>query len=263
MRALDNNLLFRDKNDYYRGVFSIYEFNNSKPVSIEKRRKQRKRFKTDQARRGPTPPPPELGEGGPRPTIEEDKRDKLVFVEAFCLMPNHIHLLLKQIQEDGITKYMSKFGTGLGGYINRKHNRKGHVFQGRFLDVAINDDEHLKIIFTYIHTNSVALIEPKWKDLGIRDSERAIQFIENYKWSSYSDYLDKQNFPSVTDRAFVSEVAGGVGECRKHVNHWINKKEELRRFVSKVDADLIKAQKAQKAQNPSPPDQREGGPPSL
>ena len=88
LRAIDDNLLFKNTNDYYRGVFSIYEFNNAKPVTIQRRREVRNSFKELLKLRG-APSSTDSGLG------EEDERDKIVEVLAFCFMPNHIHLLLK------------------------------------------------------------------------------------------------------------------------------------------------------------------------
>lgn len=221
LRGIDNNLTFKDINDYYRGIFSIYEFNNSNPVSIKERRKIRAKFKKIQSARG-------RASGAEN---EEDKRDKLVEVLAFCFMPNHIHLLLKQIKDDGITKFMSKVGTGYGGYFNRKYSRKGHVFQNRFSTVHIKDDNQLKIVFVYIHTNPTSLIEPHWKEKGIKEPEKVIKFLENYKWSSYPDYIERKNFPSITDRKFMLDIIGDKRTCKEFVEDWVKYKGEIREFA--------------------------------
>jgi len=214
LRGIDDNLIFKDIDDYYRGIFSIYEFNNAKPVEIWIRRKQRKKEK--------------LLEGALRGRASQylQQREQLVEVLAFCFMPNHIHLLLKQLKDNGITKFMSKVGTGYGGYFNRKYNRKGYVFQNRFSAVHIKDEGQLKVVFTYIHTNPISLIEPKWKELGIKNPEEVIEFLENYKWSSYLDYIDKNNFPSVTEREFILKIIGGEHGCRDFIKNWIEHKRE-------------------------------------
>jgi len=216
LRAIDDNLLFKNIDDYYRGIFSIYEFNTTNPVTIRERRKIRVQLK--KADRGPS-------------SVAEafiDKRDKLVEVFGFCFMPNHFHLLLKQLKENGITKFMSKGGTGLGGYFNRKYSRKGHVFQDRFTAIHIKNEDQLKTIFVYIHTNSISIIEPKWKEIGIKESEKVIKFLENYKWSSYPDYIGKKNFPSVTDRDFILEIMGGKQGCEEFIKNWVRYKGKIR-----------------------------------
>lgn len=216
LRAIDDNLIFKDTNDYYRGIFSVYEFNDIKPVSIKKRRESRIRFK----------------EGRGRTSTFIDERDKLVEILCFCFMPNHIHLLLKQIKDDGVTEFMRKFGTGYGGYFNRKYNRKGYVFQNRFKDVHIENDDQLRTVFTYIHTNPISLIEPNWKEMGIKESEKVIKFLEDYKWSSYPDYIGKKNFPSVSEREFMLKIMGGEQGCRDFVENWVRYKGEIRKFTS-------------------------------
>lgn len=221
LRGIDGNLIFKNTDDYYRGIFSIYEFNNAKSVEISKRR-----HKIQSAKR-------KLKKiGGERVSANSDKRDKLVEVLVFCLMPNHIHLLLKQLKENGITKFMRKVGAGYGGYFNRKYSRKGYVFQNRFLAVHIKNDNQLKAIVTYIHTNPISFIEPKWKEKGIREPKKVIKFLENYKWSSYLDYIGKKNFPSVTSRDFTLEVIGGIEGCKKFVDNWVRYKKEIKKYAT-------------------------------
>ncbi len=210
-RGIDENLIFKDVDDYYRGIFSIYEFNNIKPVEIKERRKQRKKEKTS---------------GDPF----SDTREKLVEILAFCFMPNHIHLLLRQLKDDGITRFMRKLGAGYGGYFNRKYDRKGYVFQNRFLPVHIKNDNQLKIVFTYIHVNPLSLIEPKWKEIGIKNPEETIKFVENYKWSSYSDYIGIKNFPSVTERDFILKIMDSKQRCKDFIENWLEYKKEIRKF---------------------------------
>jgi len=225
-RALDNNLIFKDINDYYRGIFSIYEFNNADPVEIWKRRRDRMIEKKKEKMWEVGSPPV----SGSQTIFTADKRDKFLDILVFCFMPNHIHLLLKQIKENGVTNFMKKLGSGYGSYFNKKYNRKGYVFQNRFKDVHIENDNQLKVIFTYIHTNPISLIEPGWKENGIKDKEKTKAFLEEYKWSSYLDYIDKKNFPSITEREFLTEVMGGAEGCKSAINNWIYYKHEISKF---------------------------------
>lgn len=216
VKRIGDELLFKNVDDYYRGIFSIYEFNTTDLVTIRERRKIRAQMKRTR-------------QADSVPIAVVDNRDLLVENLAFCFMPNHIHLLLKQIKEGGISKFMQKFGAGYSSYFRDKYKieRKGHFFQGAFDSVHIKDDEQLKVVFVYIHTNPISLIEPNWKELGIRNTEGTIEFLENYKWSSYQDYLGKKNFPSVTKRDFLSEIMGGKQGCRDFVGHWVEYKGEI------------------------------------
>lgn len=221
IRRIEDELLFADAADYFRGIFSIYEFNTVNSVVIREQRKNRDR----------------VSDG-------TDGRDKLVEILAFCLMPNHAHLLLKQLKDGGITKFMNKFGAGYPAYFRRKHSteagsmdkiiNKGYFFQGRFVSVHIKTDVQLKTVFAYIHTNPISLIEPKWKEGIISDSQKAIEFLENYKWSSYLDYIGKNNFPSVTDRSFFLDLFGGSEEYKRFIAEWIKHKKETKELAGEA-----------------------------
>ena len=221
MRALDDNLIFKDLNDYYRGIFSIYEFNNANSVEIWKRRRNRIVEKKRE----------KLGDIG-SPTIL-DGRDKFVEILAFCFMSNHIHLLVKQIRDNGISKFMQKTGIGLGKYFNSKYKRKGHVFQDCFGSVHIENDNQFMTTVSYIFTNPVALIETGWKELGIRNHsvKDVVKFLEEYKWSSYQDCIGIKNFPSVTERKFLMEMMGGAEGLKEIIKDWIEHKKDIAKFA--------------------------------
>lgn len=213
-RGIDDNLLFKSIDDNYRGIFSIYEFNDSRGVEIRDRRRARIKFKeaTNSATKA----------CGERVSASStDYRDKLVEVIAFCLMPNHIHLLARQIKDGSLVKFMRKFGAGYGGYFNKKYNRRGHIFQNNFKAVHIKTDNQLMAVWAYIHANPASLIEPKWKERGIHNFKKTIKFLENYKWSSCSDYLGIANFPSVTERDFILEMIGGQKKCEDFLNDYL------------------------------------------
>jgi len=205
IRGVDGRLIFVDENDRWRGVFSVYEFNTTESVTIREKRKEREKFKKQITQ-------------SMIEAMQMDKRDKLVEVLVFAFMPNHIHLVLRQLKPDGISIFMQKFNSGYTVYFNNKYERNGHLFQGRFKAIHIDDDEYLKTVFTYIHTNPISIIEPKWKEFGIRDHKAAIEFLENYRWSSYMDYIGKKNFPSVTDRDFLTKIFGDQEAMKKFVN---------------------------------------------
>lgn len=96
---------------------------------------------------------------------------------AYCLMPNHFHLLVKQKAIDGITRLMRQITTGYSMYFNKRYNRQGHLFQGRFKAANIDSDEHLLHLSRYIHLNP--------KDRGVSLTE--------FEWSSYLNYLGNKN----------------------------------------------------------------------
>ena len=158
------------------------------------------------------------------PTMQE--REKFVEVLAFSFMPNHLHMILKQTRENGISKFMQKVGTGYANYFNKKYKRMGHLFN-KFRAVHISSDNQLKNAFVYVHTNLISMIEPGWKEKGIENPKKVREFLENNKRHSYPDYLGKSNFPSVTERGFLLESMGGAEGCKTYVNGWVTHKKDL------------------------------------
>lgn len=212
IRGIDDNKLFKNIDDYYRGIFSIYEFNNAKPVTIRACRKVRARIKRT------------LQKLNRDPNSVADRRDKYVEILAFCLMPNHLHLLVRQLKDGGIIKFMRKLGIGYGKYFNIKYKRKGYVFQNRFVAVRIKNEKQLIAVLIYIHTNPISLIEPEWKENGIRNIEKVLKFLKNYRWSSHPDYLEEKNFPSVTERSFLLEIMNGQQGYKRFFRDWLKYK---------------------------------------
>lgn len=151
-----------------------------------------------------------------------DVGEKIVAIGAYKLMPNHIHLLVKEISEGGITEFMRKINTAYSMYFNKKYERVGPLFQGTFGAQHIVQDEHLKYLFAYIHLNLIKLIEPKWKDNGIKDFKRAMKYLDSYIFSSYLSYcgelseegniLSKKEFPDYFSEKY---------SFKKFINDWL------------------------------------------
>jgi len=141
---------------------------------------------------------------------------------AFCLMPNHFHLVLRQKKENGVPLFMKKLGGGYAMYFNEKYQRVGSLFQGRFKAIAVADEAYFLQLSRYVHLNPAGLAERGWKDKGIGDWRKVGEFLENYRWSSYLDYIGKKNFPSLTSREFLLEMFGGNPvEYGKFVREWL------------------------------------------
>lgn len=148
-------------------------------------------------------------------------RKRIVDLLAFALMPNHYHLILREIIPNGISLFMQKLG-GYTSYFNKQYNRVGPLFQSRYKSVLIQDDVQLHAVFAYVHTNPVELIEPGWKESKVENKKRALEYLENYKRSSYRDYIGVPTFPTSTQREFFLEFFGGAQKCREAVEDWVN-----------------------------------------
>ena len=95
---------------------------------------------------------------------------------AYCLMPNHFHLLLRQRTKDGISKLLKQITNAYTLYFNQKNDRVGGLMQGRFRASLVDNESLFIHLVRYIHLNPIA--EGLTKDLNA------------HRWSSYPDYLD-------------------------------------------------------------------------
>jgi len=103
------------------------------------------------------------------------EKPKLVDIVAYCLMPTHIHLILKQLAENGISRFMNNVFNSYTRYFNAKHKRKGPLWEGRFKSKFIETDEQLLHLSRYIHLNPVTAF--------LTDKP------ESWEYSSYREYL--------------------------------------------------------------------------
>ena len=88
--------------------------------------------------------------------IEVLKEEKIVEIIAYCIMPTHIHLILKQIRDKGISIFMSQISNSYARYFNEKHKRKGPLWEKEFKNILITTDEQLLHLTRYIHLNPVS-----------------------------------------------------------------------------------------------------------
>jgi hypothetical protein len=102
----------------------------------------------------------------------------------------------------------------------------GHLFN-KFRAVHIKDDNQLRNVFLYVHANLISLIEPGWKEKGVKNLRKVIKFLENNKRHSYMDYIEKNAFPSVTQRDFFLEFMGGSERCKEAIIDWIKYKNKI------------------------------------
>ncbi len=121
-----------------------------------------------------------------------ERGKQIVSIGSYCLMPNHFHILITQIEEKGISKFMQKLMTAYVMYYNKKYKRIGSLFEGKFKSEHLYEDRYLKYIFSYIHLNPVKLIDKNWKENGIKNKKETLEYLQNYKYSSYLDYLEKE-----------------------------------------------------------------------
>jgi putative transposase len=206
-RGVDKRDIFIDDQDHFCFIHDLYEFNDQNPAIIlnDYLNKNRKNKFL------------EVG----LPEIKRKPRETLVEILAFCLMDNHFHLLVRQKTEHGITEFMRKIGTGYTNYFNKKYIRDGVLFQGKFKAIHLKQDSHFMYLPIYIHLNPLDYEFKEWRKGKIHNFKKALKYLENYRWSSYLDYIGKKNFPSIIQKDFLLSRLGNEENQKTEILNWI------------------------------------------
>jgi putative transposase len=202
-RGVDKRKIFMDDKDYFRFIHDMFEFNDEAPADTASYYFYKQSSVIA------------------RPKIERKPRKLLVKILAFCLMPNHYHLLLSAAAKDRVSKFMKKLNMGYSRYFNGRHARIGTLFEGRFKSVLVENQAHFVHLPYYIHLNPLDLAAPEWRRRKLDNYKKAIEFLDSYRWSSHLDYCGKSNFPSVTQRDFLLEIFGGEKGYQKAIKDWL------------------------------------------
>ncbi len=109
-------------------------------------------------------------------SIRTELKDKIVEIICYCLMPNHFHLLVRQLKDNGISKFISQISNSYTKYFNTKYRRVGPLLQGLFKAVRVESDEQLIHLSRYIHLNPVVSL--------------LVKRLRQYPWSSYPEYAN-------------------------------------------------------------------------
>lgn len=132
-------------------------------------------------------------------------------------MPNHYHLLLSPVVENGIALFMKKLSMGYTKYFNERYGRSGALWQGKYKRVLIERDSHFLYIPFYIHLNALDLVYPEWRTGQVKDIRKALEYLNTYRWSSHLDYNGIRNFPSITQRELLSSLLGTKQHYEKEI----------------------------------------------
>ncbi len=166
-----------------------------------------------------------------------DRGEPVVAIGAYCFMPNHFHLLVKEIREGGISDYMQKITTAYTKFFNKKYDRVGALFQNTFKAEHADEDNYLKYLYAYIHLNPVKLTQPDWKETGIRNRDGALKALGTYSWSSYLDYRgnDRPEKAILSSEEFPEHFPGS-SDFSYMINDWLEyHSEEDDNFGARVD----------------------------
>ena len=194
-RGNSKQIIFKDKEDYYRFLELLYVANCDEHFNLF-----------------------DLKRDNNFDVFLLKKNNSLVAIGAYCLMPNHFHLLLTPMTENGISKFMQKVTTAYSMYFNKKYKRTGSLFEGKFKSEHASEDRYLKYLFSYIHLNPVKLIHKNWKEDGLKNKVKVFEYLSQYQYSSFLDYLEtnrkqqkilnKEHFPNyfISKNVFKNEI---------------------------------------------------------
>lgn len=200
-RGVDKRIIFSTQNDYRRFLMLLYLANSEQDIRISNVLKAIKY----------------------EDVFSRDRGEPLVAIGAFCLMPNHFHILATPLTKDGISKFILKLQTGYSMYFNIKNKRSGSLFQGPFRSIHADNDRYLEYLFSYIHLNPAKLKEPKWKE-KIRSGNELMKFVETYPYSSYGAYLNDSH--SITNPAKFPDYFSSGREIVSHIADWLTKSKD-------------------------------------
>lgn len=137
-RGVDKRNVFLDDSYYRRFLISMALLNDEQEGLLDRWRNEKK--------------------SNPNLTITDFRRLNLrkpiVDIVAYCLNPNHYHLIVKQLEDKGIEKFMQRLGTAYTMFFNKKNQRSGSLFQGRFKSVHIDSNEYLLYLSAYVNKNN-------------------------------------------------------------------------------------------------------------
>lgn len=195
-RGVDKRKIFSDQDDIDRFFQSMKEFNVLEPIGSIYENSFRKE-KTS------------LG----------DRTSKLVNVICYCLNSNHYHIILEQVSDKGIEKFMQRMGTGYTRYFNDRHKRSGVLFQGKFKAVHVNSNEYLLHLSAYVNLNNrihqlggstPKLMKSSWEEYVSGD--KSVRDNSNF---CNKDIILGQFKNALEYKKFAEESLEGIVEGRK------------------------------------------------
>ncbi len=146
-------------------------------------------------------------------TVDQMKSEDQFAVLGYCLMMNHVHLLIQE-HTDTISRIMSRIGTSYAWWYNRKYGRSGYVFQGRYGSECVENDEYLLTVIRYIHNNPVKA--------GL------VQNPEDYRWSSIRLYYGTSEYPyGMCEPTYVLDV---INKDRQKVHILVRQSRPFRKM---------------------------------
>lgn len=131
---------------------------------------------------------------------------QIVDVLSWSLLPNHFHLLVQDKVEKGRSLFSRKLTIGYTMYVNPRRQRSGTLFQGRTKVIPVIREAHFLHLPFYVLANPLDLFQFGWKEEGIHNPQKAVEFLKSYRWCAFSDLVGKNNFPHVINKSLFFDL---------------------------------------------------------
>lgn len=149
--------------------------------------------------------------------IQPKAKEHLISILCFCLMPNHFHLVLKQLTDGGISRFMNDIANSYTKYLNTRLERVGHLFQGSFKSKLIETESSFLQVTRYVHLNPLGLHPEGEKAMGIYSTEKLLKVLKEYPYSSYKTYLGKEMAYPICDQSEIRKLLGAPNDYKNFV----------------------------------------------
>lgn len=125
-------------------------------------------------------------------------------VLCYCIMPDHYHLLIKELKDNNISNFIRKCNISISKYVNIKNDRRGTLFESRFNSKHIDTNEYLLHLSLYIHLNPLDFISGRgWRENKLKDWTSAKKKLLDYPWSSLKSYINDNYKDSIISGAEI------------------------------------------------------------
>jgi len=189
-RGMNKQLIFQDNTDRIRFLFLILYFQS--PATFEKVGRSIKSFVQHRVF--------DIGKEDEKNIVNE----RFVELTSFCLMPNHFHLIIKEVEENGTARYMQRILNSYTKYYNTKYGKSGHLFQGPYKAVHVNNNNQLLYLSSYIHRNP-------------RELKGWFNKESSYEWSSYQDCVNINRFEGL----LILDLISGQFKNKKEYDQFV------------------------------------------
>ncbi|OHA20292.1 MAG: hypothetical protein A2836_01025 [Candidatus Taylorbacteria bacterium RIFCSPHIGHO2_01_FULL_45_63] len=139
-----------------------------------------------------------------RPSLWPDRKP-LVKILVYILMPNHFHLILKEIKEGGISTFMRGVCGSMTMSFNRKYKGKGSIFQGSYKGMTIETDEYMRRLAIYIMVKNSFELYPGGMEIAMQNFDKAFSWSLQYQFSSLADYASDRQSP-IIDKDVLGDI---------------------------------------------------------